>query len=102
MRARLLVDFSLAVFKLRPAYAHELAQAGVQARDYNTTTIARFFSVQHRTHRKILLADGRSAIVGERNIADDYFDLSAHYNFLDSDVSISGDIVGAMRESFDL
>lgn len=102
VRVRLLVDFSLAVFKLRPAYARELAQAGVQVRYYNTATIARFFSVQHRTHRKILLADTSSAIIGGRNIANDYFDLSTHYNFLDSDVLISGDIVGAMQESFDL
>lgn len=102
VQVRLLVDFSLAVFELRPAYAHELAQAGVQVRYYNTSTIARFFSVQHRTHRKILLADTKSAIVGGRNIANDYFDLSAHYNFLDSDVLISGEIVNAMQESFDL
>lgn len=102
VRVRILVDFSLAVFQLRPAYAKELGAAGVEVRYYNTTSVARFFSVQHRTHRKILLADGQAAMVGGRNIADDYFDLSPHYNFLDSDVVVRGPAVSDMQESFDL
>ena len=49
MRVRVLVDFSLAVFSLRPVYARELrAAAGVEVRYYNTASVARFFSVQHR------------------------------------------------------
>ncbi len=99
---RVLVDFSQPVFELRPAYAHALQQAGIEVRYYNTASVARLFSVQHRTHRKILLADGERAIVGGRNVADDYFDLSPHYNFLDSDVLIAGPIVESIQESFDL
>lgn len=102
VRVRVLVDFSLAVFQLRPRYAKELAAAGVEVRYYNTSSVARFFSVQHRTHRKILLADAVAAMVGGRNIADDYFDLSSHYNFLDSDVVVRGPAVSDMQESFDL
>ena len=74
----------------------------MEVRYYNTASVARFFSVQHRTHRKILLADGAAAMIGGRNIANDYFDLSDHYNFLDSDVLITGEVVGAIQESFDL
>ena len=33
-------------------------------------------------------------MIGGRNIANDYFDLSEHYNFLDSDVLITGEVVG--------
>lgn len=99
---RVLVDFSLAVFELRPEYARELAAAGVQVKYYNTASVMRLFSVQHRTHRKMLVVDGRTAMVGGRNIADPYFDLSADYNFLDSDVIVSGEVVAAMQESFDL
>lgn len=102
VRVRILVDFSLPVFALRPAYAQTLAAAGVEVRYYNTASVARFFSVQHRTHRKILLVDGRKAMIGGRNIADPYFDLSPEYNFLDSDVIVEGAVVAAMQESFDL
>lgn len=102
VKVRVLVDFSLAVFELRPAYAQELAAAGVQVKYYNTASVVRLFSVQHRTHRKMLVVDGEMAMVGGRNIADAYFDLSADYNFLDSDVVVSGEVVAAMQESFDL
>lgn len=102
VQVRVLVDFSLAVFQLRPQFARELAAAGVEVRYYNTSSVARFFSVQHRTHRKILLADAQAAMVGGRNIANDYFDLSPDYNFLDSDVVVRGPAVSDMQESFDL
>lgn len=102
VRVRILVDFSVAVFELRPAYVQVLEEAGVEVRYYNTASIARIFSVQHRTHRKMLIADGQRAMIGGRNIGDAYFDLSSQYNFLDSDVLVEGEIVAAMQESFDL
>lgn len=50
----------------------------------------------------MLISDQKDVILGGRNIADDYFDLGSHYNFLDSDVQISGPVVTAISESFDL
>lgn len=102
VKVRLLVDFSLPVFKLAPHVAAELASAGVQVRYYNTAALVRFFAVNHRTHRKLLVVDRSVAIVGGRNIGDDYFDLSPRYNFLDSDLSIAGPVAAAISDSFDL
>lgn len=102
VKVRLLVDFARPVFKLAPHVAGELAEAGVQVRYYNTATLVRFFAANHRTHRKLLLVDRRAAIVGGRNIGDDYFDLSARYNFLDSDLLIEGPVAAAMADSFEL
>ena len=102
VRVRILVDFAAPVFKLRPAYAAALKAAGVDVKYYNTVSWRRFFAVQHRTHRKLLAVDGRRAIVGGRNIADDYFDVSERYNFLDCDVLVTGPVVGAIEESFAL
>lgn len=102
VKVRLLVDFSLPVFKLAPHYAHELADAGVEVRYYNTAGLARFFAVNHRTHRKLLVVDRAQAIIGGRNIGDDYFDLSERYNFLDSDLLIQGPVSAAIADSFDL
>jgi cardiolipin synthase C len=102
VRVRVIVDFARPVFKLQPLFAKKLEDAGIEVRYYNTAGMARFFAVQHRTHRKILVVDGASAVVGGRNIADDYFDFSSHYNFLDSDVLISGQIVQTITASFAL
>ena len=99
---RILVDFSAPVFQLKPVYARFLQSYGVKVKYYNTTPLYRVFSAQHRSHRKLLIADGTTVITGGRNIGDDYFDLSHHYNFLDSDVLIRGPIVAKVRESFDL
>lgn len=102
VKVRLLVDFAGPIFKLRPEYAEFLRRNGVEVRYYNTSPIYRFVSVHHRNHRKLLVVDDQASIIGGRNIADDYFDLSPHYNFLDSDVLVGGAIVQDMRETFDL
>lgn len=102
VRVRILVDFALPIFKLAPQYAETLKAAGVEVRYYNTAGLARFFASNHRTHRKLLVVDRQKAIIGGRNIANDYFDLSEAYNFLDSDMLIQGPIVGAIADSFEL
>ena len=90
------------VYFARPEFARKLQAAGVQVRYYNTAGLLRFFAIQHRAHRKMLIVDNEVAIVGGRNIGDDYFDLSHHYNFLDSDIWMKGSIVRSMAESFHL
>lgn len=102
VQVRLLVDFSAPVFKLKPAYAQLLGEAGVKVRYYNTSAFFRLVSVQHRSHRKLLIIDGDTVLTGGRNVANDYFDLSDHYNFLDSDFEVSGPIVQTVLASFDV
>src|SRR5215210_978374 len=101
VQVRILVDFSAPVFKLKPAYARLLGEAGVKVRYYNTSAIYRLVSIQHRSHRKLLIIDEATVLTGGRNIANDYFDLSDRYNFLDSDLEVSGPIVKTLLESFD-
>jgi putative cardiolipin synthase len=102
VQVRILVDFSAPVFKLKPAYARVLGEAGVKVRYYNTSALFRLVSIQHRSHRKLLIIDGETVLTGGRNVANDYFDLSDHYNFLDSDLEVSGPIVKTILESFDV
>lgn len=101
VNVRLLVDFSAPVFKLKPAYAALLNQYGIQVKYYNTVGLIRFVSAQHRSHRKLLIVDQSACITGGRNIGNEYFDLSATYNFLDSDILIRGPLVTKIQESFD-
>lgn len=100
VKVKILVDFSIAVFKLAPEYVSELAKSGIEVRYYNTAKSSELISMQHRNHRKFLIIDGVAAFTGGRNIADEYFDLSKTYNFLDSDILVEGEIVKKIQKSF--
>jgi len=57
--------------------------------------------LNHRMHNKAWIADGRLALVGGRNIGDEYFSASDGVNFVDLDVLLAGDSVAAVSSSFD-
>lgn len=100
VKIRILVDFSIAVFKLAPEYTNYLKEKGIDVRYYNTISNTNFIAVQHRNHRKLLIVDGKKAMTGGRNIANDYFDLGDHYNFHDFDITVEGKVVKDIRQSF--
>lgn len=102
VKVRILVDKSAAVFELDEYYAQVLNQHNIEIRYYNAAPLIRFSSMQFRNHRKLIVRDGVEAITGGRNIADEYFNLSKTFNFLDRDVWVEGEIVKAMRDSFNL
>jgi len=52
-------------------------------------------------HNKALIADGRAAIVGGRNIGDHYYGVSGEANFRDMDVLATGPVVADIAASFD-
>jgi putative cardiolipin synthase len=99
---RILVDFSLPVFQLGPAYAQMMKSEGVQVRYYNTSAFYRIVTSQHRSHRKLLIVDGETVLTGGRNIGDEYFDMHETANFLDTDVEVSGPIAKNVLGSFDM
>ncbi len=66
----------------------------------NVTT--NFRGVNQRMHNKTFIVDGKVAITGGRNIADEYFDYDHEYNFRDRDVLLIGGITGEVQESFNL
>lgn len=100
VKVRILVDKSMAVFALDEYYAKVLKENNVDVKYYNPAPAIRISSVQFRNHRKLIVRDGEEAITGGRNIADEYFDLSKKFNFLDRDASIEGGPVKAMEETF--
>ena len=57
---------------------------------FNLTTDFRGFN--QRMHNKTFIVDGKVAITGGRNIADEYFDYDHEYNFRDRDVLLLGEI----------
>jgi putative cardiolipin synthase len=60
-----------------------------------------FGRLNHRMHNKMFLADGVMAVVGGRNIADEYFLRSAESNFVDMDAFVMGAVVQDMSKIFD-
>ncbi len=60
----------------------------------------RAFSVTRRMHNKAWIADGVVAIVGGRNIGDEYFD-AAETNFRDLDLALFGPAVQQTEAVFD-
>lgn len=56
--------------------------------------------LNHRMHNKAWIADGRVAIVGGRNIGDEYFAASAEVNFIDTDVALTGAAADATASEF--
>ncbi|RZL45312.1 MAG: phospholipase D family protein [Variovorax sp.] len=57
--------------------------------------------LNHRMHNKLFIADGTMAVVGGRNIADEYFVLSEAQNFIDMDALIIGKVIPELENIFD-
>jgi putative cardiolipin synthase len=63
--------------------------------------IGSFSRINRRMHNKTWIADNRIAIVGGRNLGDEYFGASDEVNFVDLDFAMIGPIVRQASESFD-
>ena len=58
--------------------------------------------VNHRMHNKLMVADNAVALVGGRNVADDYFEVgAAPKRFGDFDLAVVGPVVPEFSKSFD-
>lgn len=59
-----------------------------------------FRGINQRMHDKTFIVDGKIAITGGRNMADEYFDYNHEYNFRDRDALVLGQTARTMRDSF--
>ena len=64
--------------------------------------IADLVRINKRMHNKSFIADGQVAIVGGRNIGDEYFGANEAMNFADLDVAVIGPVVREVSDEFDL
>jgi len=60
-----------------------------------------FERINRRMHNKTWIADNRFAIVGGRNLGDEYFGASDEVNFVDLDFGMIGPVVRDASASFD-
>jgi putative cardiolipin synthase len=114
VRVRLLVD-DLYTAGGDPMFRGLAAFPNVEVRLFNPFCCARqslaskyiasigdFTRLNHRMHNKLYIADGAVAVMGGRNIADEYFTRSATANFVDMDVFIVGPVVRQLADIFDV
>jgi putative cardiolipin synthase len=63
--------------------------------------VTSFSRINRRMHNKSWIADNRLAIVGGRNVGDEYFGASDSVNFVDLDFAMIGPVVQQVSASFD-
>ncbi|MEO3470792.1 phospholipase D family protein [Roseomonas sp. CAU 1739] len=110
---RLLLDDMYAIGRERVLAAME-SHPRIQVRLFNATAWRSFgppglvlemlfggWHLDHRMHNKAWIVDGTCAIAGGRNIGDEYFDASGHFNFRDLDLILRGPPVQAMQRIFE-
>jgi putative cardiolipin synthase len=113
VRVRVLVD-DLSIATDPDFLAMLDAHPRVEIRMYNPTgflgrdllpkalaVIGDFYRLNRRMHNKALVVDGALAVIGGRNIADEYYDMHREFNFRDRDVLVAGPIVADIEASFD-
>ncbi|MFT8243762.1 phospholipase D family protein [Roseomonas sp. BN140053] len=57
--------------------------------------------LNHRMHNKSWIADGRLAILGGRNIGNEYFDAAGDFNFRDLDIVVAGEAASQAVTQFE-
>ena len=112
VRVRLLVDDMDARAK-NQGFAALDAHPNIQVRMFNPfesrsgfvskmlEIVGRFPRLNRRMHNKTWIADNRIAIVGGRNLGDEYFGGDDEVNFFDLDFAMIGPIVREASASFD-
>ena len=56
--------------------------------------------LNHRMHNKLFVVDDHAAILGSRNVGDEYFGLHPLQNFVDLDTIVFGPVVQQVKQSF--
>jgi cardiolipin synthase C len=57
--------------------------------------------VDYRMHNKLFVADNSVALVGGRNVGDEYFQVSVEAQYADDDLFVSGPVVQTLSATFD-
>lgn len=110
VRVRLLLDDAntqgldpiLALLDAQPNIELWLYNPFVGRRSRAAGYLGDFERLNHRMHNKSFNVDNQVAVVGGRNIADEYFEAGQDLSFADLDVFAVGDVVRSVSAEFDL
>nr|WP_262903620.1 phosphatidylserine/phosphatidylglycerophosphate/cardiolipin synthase family protein [Niabella beijingensis] len=76
---------------------HRIESEGVQVERYEPLFKNGAFYFGRRMHHKIVVADGRRALVGSNNIDDDYYGSLSHPAWLDMALFVEGTVAGELE-----
>ena len=109
VRVRFMLD-DITFKKRDSATAKIAAHPNIQVRIFNPHRyrnlragefLANFGRLNKRMHNKIMVMDNAVAIIGGRNIADEYFGLGESFNNRDLDIAAAGPVVRDISDTFD-
>lgn len=112
VRVRLLLD-DMDARNENATFAALAAHPGIEVRTFNpfasrhgalrfvAEATTSFERINRRMHNKSWIADNRIAVVGGRNIGDEYFGASEDVNFVDLDFAMIGPVVRDASAAFD-
>ncbi len=97
-------DYEIAILAAHPNIAiHVFNPLHIGRSNFVTRTLGRLLhlSRQHRRmHNKLIVADSSLAIVGGRNLGDEYFEIDKGLNFTDLDLLSAGPVAEQLANSF--
>lgn len=101
VKVKLLID-AIGSFTYRGAYFKELIAAGGHVERYHPFSIKSLFRMNNRTHRELLVVDGRVGFIGGAGIADNwmYARNKQDPRWRDTVVRVEGDVVSNLQGTF--
>jgi len=95
-------DDALATLNAHPNVNVRLFNPFIRGKSRTGQLLSRFGSVTRRMHNKAFIADNQLAIIGGRNIGDEYFGANPNMAFGDLDVMLTNPAAQSVSEEFDL
>ena len=113
VKVRILVDDSFLI-QSEASFGALTAHPNIAGRIYNpfpnrphnliarqALNLSAFSRLNHRMHNKLMVVDGRLAVLGGRNLADHYFGFHEEANFRDLEVVVGGSNIVELSQGFD-
>ena len=99
VKVRILVD-TLGSSKFSTRDQLQLRKAGAEFVKFNFPWPLKIFRINHRTHRKIMVVDGKIGFTGGVCLADDWQGNAEPGHWRDTHLRIEGPVVGQMQAAF--
>lgn len=98
-------DFDLAAFAAHPNVQVRVFNPFAHRSELGLPHLLEFLAdparLNRRMHNKLWIADNAAAVLGGRNLGDEYFDAQESVNFCDLDLLAAGPVVAQASRSFD-
>ena len=101
VKVRIIYD-GFGSFLLKNSFINELREAGAEVKAFSAPIQSILkLSANHRNHRKILVVDGHTGIIGGSNIGDEYFGRRTQLGkWKDTDIVMKGEAVHCLQAIF--